>query len=89
MPLIPQTLVFYGLMSGIAFGVFEGVQYVSIGSASGTVQYAQVLNGTRGSDPSNKLQINFATGKNYTQVAGKNSSGQLKIWVPADMVPAA
>lgn len=26
-PLIPQTLVFYGLMSGIAFGVYEGVSY--------------------------------------------------------------
>ena len=26
-PLKPQTLVFYGLISGIAFGVFEGVQY--------------------------------------------------------------
>jgi RsiW-degrading membrane proteinase PrsW (M82 family) len=26
-PYIPQSLVFYGLMSGIAFGVFEGVQY--------------------------------------------------------------
>lgn len=26
-PLIPQTLVYYGLISGIAFGVFEGVQY--------------------------------------------------------------
>lgn len=26
-PLIPQTIVFYGLMSGIAFGVYEGVQY--------------------------------------------------------------
>lgn len=26
-PLIPQTLVFYGLMSGIAFGVWEGVLY--------------------------------------------------------------
>lgn len=26
-PQIPQTLVFYGLMSGIAFGVFEGVEY--------------------------------------------------------------
>lgn len=25
--LMPQTVVFYGLMSGIAFGVFEGVQY--------------------------------------------------------------
>ena len=68
---------------------FEGVMYVSVGSTSGTVQYAQILNGTRGSDSSNKLQINFATGKNYTQCAGKNSSGELKIWVPADMVPAA
>lgn len=26
-PLIPQTIVFYGLMSGIAFGVYEGVGY--------------------------------------------------------------
>jgi RsiW-degrading membrane proteinase PrsW (M82 family) len=26
-PYIPQSVVFYGLMSGIAFGVFEGVQY--------------------------------------------------------------
>lgn len=26
-PLIPQTVVYYGLMSGIAFGVFEGVEY--------------------------------------------------------------
>ncbi len=26
-PLIPQTMVFYGLICGIAFGVFEGVQY--------------------------------------------------------------
>jgi len=26
-PLIPQTVVFYGLMSGIGFGVFEGVIY--------------------------------------------------------------
>lgn len=26
-PIIPQTLVYYGLMSGIGFGVFEGVQY--------------------------------------------------------------
>lgn len=26
-PLIPQTLVFYGLISGLAFGVYEGVDY--------------------------------------------------------------
>ena len=26
-PVLPRTLVYYGLMAGIAFGVFEGVQY--------------------------------------------------------------
>ena len=26
-PLIPQTIVYYGLVSGIAFGVWEGVEY--------------------------------------------------------------
>lgn len=26
-PIIPQTLLYYGLMSGIAFGVWEGVEY--------------------------------------------------------------
>lgn len=26
-PILPQTLVYYGLMSGIAFGVWEGVDY--------------------------------------------------------------
>lgn len=26
-PLIPQTMVFYGVMCGIAFGVYEGVEY--------------------------------------------------------------
>ena len=26
-PMLPQTMVYYGLMAGIAFGVFEGVQY--------------------------------------------------------------
>ena len=26
-PMLPQTMVYYGLIAGIAFGVFEGVQY--------------------------------------------------------------
>ena len=38
-PLVPQTLVFYGLMSGIAFGVFEGVQY-QLG-ANATLEYSE------------------------------------------------
>jgi RsiW-degrading membrane proteinase PrsW (M82 family) len=37
--LTPDTVVYYGLMSGIAFGVFEGVQYQT------TVNYALLLEG--------------------------------------------
>ncbi len=36
-PIIPQTLVFYGLMSGIGFGVFEGVLYQT--SLNSTLAY--------------------------------------------------
>ena len=38
-PIIPQTLVFYGLISGIAFGVFEGVEYQL--SVNSEMEYAQ------------------------------------------------
>ncbi len=41
-PLIPQTLVFYGLMCGISFGVFEGVDYQT------TVNHEMDLNGLYG-----------------------------------------
>lgn len=40
-PLIPQTIVFYGLMSGIAFGVFEGVQYQM--TVNTTLDYANAF----------------------------------------------
>ncbi len=43
-PLIPQTLVFYGLISGIAFGVFEGVQYQMGINAEQEYEIAYVLN---------------------------------------------
>lgn len=46
-PLIPQTLVFYGLMCGIAFGVHEGVDYqLNINS---TLEYTEsfILNISR------------------------------------------
>ena len=66
--------------------VFERVIFVSIGSINGGVRYAQILNGTTGTDFSSKLRIDFAVDKNYTQIAGKNSAGELKIWVPADMI---
>ena len=67
--------------------VFDGVQYVSVTGGSSDysyVQNAQILNGTCGSGSNNLLPIAFAENKNYAQLAGLNSSGILKIWVPAD-----
>ena len=69
--------------------VFDGVQYVAVtggSSSSSYVQNAQILNGTHGSNSNNRLQISFQAGANYCQFAGLNSSGILKIWVPADAV---
>ncbi len=43
-PYIPQTMVFYGLMSGIAFGVYEGVQYQMTLNAEQTYDVAFFLN---------------------------------------------
>ena len=66
--------------------VHDGVQCVAVtgGSNNSYVQYAQILNGTRGQDSNNRLQISFQSNVNYCQFAGQNSSGILKIWVPAD-----
>ncbi|WP_276892353.1 PrsW family glutamic-type intramembrane protease [Hallella bergensis] len=43
-PLIPQTMVFYGLMSGIAFGVYEGVGYQLTVNAERTYDVSFFLN---------------------------------------------
>lgn len=43
-PLLPQTLVYYGLMSGIAFGVFEGVEYQTTVNAQADYTTAFLLN---------------------------------------------
>lgn len=43
-PFIPQTMVFYGLMSGIAFGIFEGVQYQMTVNAEQTYDVSFFLN---------------------------------------------
>ena len=67
--------------------VHNGVRYVEVPGGStdySCVQNAQILNGTHGSDSSNMLQISFQEDVDYCQFAGLNSSGILKIWVPAD-----
>ena len=67
--------------------VFDGVQYCSVsgGSADNApVKNAQILNGTAGASAANKLTIAFTANVSYTQVAAKDSSGNLQIWNPAD-----
>ena len=69
--------------------VHNGVQYVSVAGSvglSGSVNYAQILNGTHGSY-GNLLQIPFQTMVSYTQFAALTSNGELRIWNPADLVP--
>ena len=67
--------------------VHNGVQYVNVpgsSTVSAYVQNAQILNGTHGTDSSNLLQISFQEDADYCQYAGLNSSGNLRIWTPAD-----
>ena len=67
--------------------VFDGVKYCSVsgGSADNApVKNAQILNGTAGASEANKLTIAFTANASYTQVAAKDSSGNLQIWNPAD-----
>ena len=67
--------------------VHNGVQYVDVpggSTVSAYVQNAQILNGTHGTDSSNLLQISFQEDADYCQYAGLNSSGNLRIWTPAD-----
>ena len=70
-----------------SISVFDGVQNCSItgGSQNSPVKNAQILNGTAGASAQNKLTITFDANKAYTQVAAKNTAGNLKIWNPADL----
>ena len=68
--------------------VFDSVQNCSVtgGSQNAPVKNAQILNGTAGASSANKLTIAFDANKAYTQVAAKNTAGNMKIWNPADLV---
>lgn len=43
-PILAQTLVYYGLMAGIAFGVFEGVEYQTTVNINADYTSAFLLN---------------------------------------------
>ena len=66
----------------------DGVQYVQLTNNSATnnsqIQNYHVLNGTQGTS-SGKITISASLGLAYCTFVGKNSSGVVKTWVPADL----
>ena len=68
---------------------FEGIQFLDVtgGSTdSDYVRYAQILNGTKGSNENNKLTVAFTQNVSYTQIAALKTNGTLAIWNPADNI---
>lgn len=64
---------------------FEDLNNVIIPNNVGNIQ---ILAGVGGTSSSDRLTLDFITNKMITQVAGKDSQGDLKIWNPADLVQA-
>ena len=64
---------------------FGDLNNVIIPSNIGNIQ---ILAGVGGTSLSDRLTLDFITNKMITQVAGKDSQGNLKIWNPADLVQA-
>lgn len=63
--------------------ISDGVEDCNIGDGGdGNLKNCQILSGIDGET------INFITDANYTQIAGLDSQGNLKVWNPADLVQA-
>ena len=71
--------LFFG--NNISNGSADGVQFVEV--VGDGVSNFHILEGTSGTG-NNNLTINFNTNYKGTQYAGLNSSGELKVWYPAD-----
>jgi hypothetical protein len=57
-------------------------------SEDSPVMNAHILGGTVDKSPGDKsLEIIFAEDKSCVQYAGLNSRGELRVWIPADLVP--
>ena len=59
---------------------------ISAGTSSQTKRYYHVLDGVQGTSSSH-ISITGTNGNNFVTFVGKNSSGVLKTWVPADQAP--
>lgn len=67
--------------NNVSNGSIDGVEFVEV--VGDGVSNFHILEGTSGTG-NNNLTINFNTNYKGTQYAGLNSSGELKVWYPAD-----
>lgn len=68
--------------------LFGGVQYCIVSGGASNSSYTQnaiILGGTAG-DANASLAITFTANAAYTQYAGNNTAGNLRIWNPADLI---
>lgn len=87
-PMLPQTMVYYGLMAGIAFGVFEGVQYQTTINIHADYTTAFVLNIARLTSLPFLHAIWCGIAGYYIGMAGLYPRYRKALWFLAIAVPA-
>lgn len=87
-PMLPQTMVYYGLMAGIAFGVFEGVQYQTTINIRADYTTAFVLNIARLTSLPFLHAIWCGIAGYYIGMAGLYPRYRKALWFLAIAVPA-
>ena len=70
----------------ITFDNYCGYIDISAGTTSQPKRYYHILDGVRGTRNSH-ISITGTNGNDFVTYVGKNSSGVLKTWVPADQAP--
>lgn len=87
-PMLPQTMVYYGLMAGIAFGVFEGVQYQTTINIQADYTTAFILNIARLTSLPFLHAIWCGIAGYYIGMAGLYPRYRKALWFLALVIPA-
>lgn len=87
-PLLPETFVFYGLIAGLAFGVFEGVEYQTTVNAQADYTTAFVLNIARLTSLPFIHAVWCGIGGYFLGMAGLYPRFRRSMWLLALAVPA-
>lgn len=87
-PMLPQTMVYFGLVAGIAFGVFEGVQYQTTINVRADYTTAFVLNIARLTSLPFLHAIWCGIAGYFLGMAGLYPRYRHALWLLALMIPA-